>query len=67
MNSKELIIEGMTCGHCINAVRKSLDKIEGLKVISVEIGKAVVEYDENSSIESMICTAIENAGYKIIP
>lgn len=66
MIKKELLIEGMSCVHCIDAVRKSLDKIEGIKVISVEIGKAVVEYDKNNSVETEINTAIKNAGYKII-
>ena len=66
MKTQELSIEGMTCGHCVMHVKKELSKVEGLKIQSVEIGKARVEIDENVVTQTRIAQAIEVAGYKLV-
>lgn len=66
MKKEEIKIEGMSCGHCVMSVKKELSKIEGLNINSVEIGKAVVEYDETRVSEENIRNAVEESGYKII-
>jgi len=57
-------IEGMTCHHCVKAVTIELDKL-GVNSHQVDIGEAVVEYDENKINEKDIAEAIEEAGYKV--
>jgi len=42
---KEFKIEGMSCNHCVMAVKKSLSKINLIK-FEVAIGSAKVEFDE---------------------
>jgi copper chaperone len=66
MITKEIKIEGMSCGHCEMAVRKELSKLDYVKVKNVEIGEAVVEYDENKVTEETLYNAVEEAGYKVI-
>lgn len=66
MKKEEIKIEGMSCGHCVMSVKKELSKIEGLKIDSVEIGRAVVEYDETKISDNIIREAVEDAGYSII-
>lgn len=66
MTTKEIKIEGMSCGHCEMAVRKQLSKLDNVKVKDVKIGKAVVEYDENKVSEELLYDAVEEAGYKPI-
>ena len=65
MKTHEFKIEGMSCGHCIMAVRKELSRLDNVKVDDVQIGKAKVEFDENKIQESRIISAIEEAGYKV--
>ena len=65
MKTQEFIIEGMSCGHCVMAVRKELSRLDNVKVDDVQIGKAKVEFDENKIQESRIISAIEEAGYKV--
>ena len=48
------------------AVRKELTKLDNVKVTDVQIGKAVVEYDEAKVNESTIINAIEEAGYIVV-
>jgi copper chaperone len=64
MTTKEIKIEGMSCGHCEMAVRKELSKLDDVKVKKVKIGEAIVEFDENKTNEQKIYAAIEEAGYK---
>lgn len=58
-------IEGMSCGHCVMAVKKELVKIS-LEKSDVKIGEAVVDFNENLVTEKDIADAIEKAGYKVI-
>ncbi|GAB6282519.1 MAG: copper chaperone CopZ [Ignavibacterium sp.] len=66
MKKEELIIEGMSCEHCVMAVKKELNKIDGLKVDNVQIGKAIVEYDEHKVKKEDLVNAIDEAGYKLV-
>jgi copper chaperone len=66
MKTQEFIIEGMSCGHCVMAVRKELSRLDNVKVDDVQIGKAKVEFDETRIQESIIINAIEEAGYKVV-
>jgi len=56
-----LHIEGMSCGHCLNAVRRALADIEGTTIRTVQIGRA--EVDAEASAEVLV-SAIEAAGYR---
>jgi copper chaperone len=66
LKTQEFKIEGMSCSHCAMAVRKELTKLDNVKVTDVQIGKAVVEYDEAKVNESTIINAIEEAGYIVV-
>lgn len=63
MITKEIKIDGMSCGHCEMAVRKELSKLDYVKVKNVKIGEAVVEYDEKKVEVQRLYKAIEEAGY----
>ena len=65
MKIQEYKITGMSCNHCVMAVKKELSKIAGLTIESVEIGKARVKYDESVVRENDIIHAIQEAGYKV--
>lgn len=66
MKTQVLIIEGMSCGHCVMSVRKELSKVLGLTVDNVEIGRALVQYDEAKVTKDQLAKVIEDAGYKLV-
>lgn len=66
MKTQEFKIEGMSCNHCVMAVRKELSKLENVKVEDVKIGSAKVQYDESKLAEKDLANAIEEAGYKVV-
>ena len=60
----KLIIEGMSCGHCVAAVKQALAEVDGVSVDKVEIGTAEVRYDDAQVAESTIESAVRDAGYE---
>ncbi len=64
MKNEIIKIEGMSCGHCVMAVKKELSKLD-LNLKNVQIGSAEVEYDEHKVSYADIEKAIEEAGYSI--
>ncbi len=66
MKTYEMKIEGMSCGHCVMAVRKELSKIDNVKINDVQIGSAKVEYDDNKIDTQILIKAVQEAGYKVI-
>ena len=64
---KEMIfIEGMSCGHCINAVTEALENTKGVFVDGVIIGRALVRYDNQRVDRTSIIQAIEGLGYEVV-
>ena len=45
MERLHLTIEGMSCEHCVRAVRGRLERTDGVKVDDVTIGSAVIDFD----------------------
>ncbi len=64
-----LAITGMTCGHCVAAVRKALDTVPGVSDAAVSVGSATFAVDANdrARVLSEAVTAIADAGYTATP
>jgi len=65
MVTETLIIKGMSCQHCVMAVKKELELLDGVRVIQVEIGKADIQYDQNKVNREAIREAIDEAGFTL--
>jgi copper chaperone len=65
MTKLEMNISGMTCGHCVRAVSQALGGLEGVQVEQVQVGKAVVNYDETKLSGDRIAEVVEDAGYAV--
>jgi len=60
----KLSVEGMTCDHCVGAVRSALSKVSGVdRVVDVsrERGEAIV--DGGADVAALIA-AVEAEGYR---
>jgi len=64
MKNLTLHIEGMSCGHCLNAVNRALADLPGVEVDSVKMGGADLRYDERAVEPSRIEAAVSDAGYR---
>jgi copper chaperone len=66
MVETKLKIEGMSCQHCVMAVKKALGGVPAVIESDVQIGSASIKYDDSKVKETDIQTAIEKAGYKVV-
>ncbi len=65
METMTVKIGGMSCGHCVQAVRKELAKMAGVEIKEVGMGSARVEVDPAKSSRSAVEEAIVRAGYTV--
>jgi copper chaperone CopZ len=63
MQTLTLSITGMSCGHCVRAVRDALAQLPGVSVGQVQIGSATIDYDSSLVAVGDVTQAIEDAGY----
>jgi copper chaperone CopZ len=65
--TKKVTIEGMTCEHCAMHVKEALEGISGVKSAKVNLtGKFATVEAENSIDDTVIKSAIEDAGYEAV-
>lgn len=64
MQKLVLHIEGMSCGHCLNAVNQALSGVPGVQIENVRIGRAEVVVPD-ASVSDTLVEAVESAGYNV--
>ena len=64
----ELKIEGLSCGHCVNAVTTILNETDGVESAIVSLpDSAFVEFDENkTSIDNLKKAINDSEIYKVL-
>lgn len=66
MKKKVMMIEGMTCMHCVGRVQKALDGIEGVKAqVDLASKSAHVTVSEGIT-DAMLSDAVTEAGYDVV-
>jgi copper ion binding protein len=59
-------IEGMSCQHCVAAVTKALESIDGVTNVKVDLEAGSATYDERVTVDvEAIRRAVEEAGYRL--
>ena len=67
MRHLTLQIDGMSCGHCVARVEKTLSKLDGVHPGRVEVGSAEIDYDPTRTPFERIRLALDDAGYTARP
>lgn len=58
-------ISGMSCGHCVSAVTKTLAAIDGIEDVKVDLEKKEATYTETTPVDlETIKTAISKIGFE---
>jgi len=59
-------IKGMSCNHCVMAVSKALNEIEGLEDVNVDLGKGEATFTEAKPVDPLLIKErIKKAGYEV--
>ena len=63
----ELPVRGMTCNHCVGAVRQALERVPGVLSATVDLahGRAEVTLDPAQVLRARLKSAVEEAGYEV--
>ncbi|MDF2879169.1 MAG: copper ion binding protein [Clostridia bacterium] len=62
---KRIIVEGMSCGHCVRHVKEALEELEGITQIDVDLESktaTIKGFAEDKDIKDVI----KEAGYEVI-
>jgi len=68
MKNETLNVNGMSCSHCENAIKKAVGALDGVGEVSVDLtGKTVtVAYDESKVTMDNIKFEIDDQGYEVV-
>lgn len=58
-----LCVEGMTCGHCVQAVSKALKAVPGVERALVTLDSGLAEVEGDAPTEALVA-AVEAEGYQ---
>ena len=61
-----ITVDGMTCGHCVNAVQTEVGKLDGVTDVSVDLasGQVTIVADQTPDAGALR-EAVEEAGYEV--
>lgn len=68
MSTVTLSVSGMTCEHCVRAVKQEVGEISGVTQVDVELGTpstVTVQSTEPISQQDLVA-AIDEAGYEVV-
>ncbi|HEY8606163.1 MAG TPA: cation transporter [Noviherbaspirillum sp.] len=61
----ELKVEGMSCGHCIGAVTRSVQELDAAARVEVDLAQQKVRVATSASLDA-VQAAIADAGYPVL-
>ena len=64
MKTTTLLIDGMSCQHCVMELTKQLAKLD-IKIKDVQIGLAEVDYDYEKISQAQLEEAVREAGFSM--
>ncbi|GAA2709930.1 heavy-metal-associated domain-containing protein [Micromonospora olivasterospora] len=60
-------VQGMTCGHCVNAVSAEVGAIEGVSEVQVDLATGRVTVTSERPLDTdAVRAAVDEAGYDLV-
>ncbi|MFC7547364.1 heavy-metal-associated domain-containing protein [Plantactinospora sp. GCM10030261] len=60
-------VQGMTCEHCVNAVRTEIGALAGVQDVRVDLAAGTVTVDSDSPLPAeRVREAVDEAGYELV-
>lgn len=66
MSTRTYTVEGMTCGHCVNAVTGEVSKVSGVSDVTVDLDAKRVTVAGEGFDDAAIVAAVDEAGYTLV-
>ncbi len=67
MVTKEYMVKGMTCAHCVSAVSEEVGRIDGVTDVKVDLPSGLVTVTSTADLDdAAIRDAVDEAGYEVV-
>ena len=66
MELRTYVVEGMTCDHCVNAVRTEVAGVAGITEVDVDLDTKLVKVQGTDINDAAVFAAVEEAGYEAV-
>lgn len=64
---KRILVEGMSCNHCVHHVKEALSELEGVSSVDVDLAAKTAVLEASGEVpDQVIKSAIEDAGYEVL-
>jgi copper chaperone len=65
--TKKILVEGMSCGHCVNHVKEALSELNGVTSVDVNLSAKTAVIETSAEVKDEdIKFAIDDAGYEVV-
>lgn len=67
MTEATYTVEGMTCAHCVGAVKEEVGELTGVNSVEVDLGSGAVKVtSEQPLAQAAVEAAVTEAGYRLV-
>jgi copper chaperone CopZ len=63
--TREYIVQGMTCAHCVLSVREEVSEVPGVRDVDVDLASGRLAVAGENLDDEAISAAVEEAGYEV--
>lgn len=62
----KLIVDNMSCNHCVKAITKAINEIDPKAVVSIDLPNKLVTINGGTISQEAAIEAIDEAGYQFV-
>jgi copper chaperone len=67
MSATTYRVEGMTCGHCVQAVSSEVGALSGVQKVDVDLSTGAVTVTSDAPLDTeAVRAAVDEAGYRLV-
>ncbi len=63
----KLMVQGMSCQHCVASVKRALESIEGVDEAKPDLTTGLVQLKGTVFDADRLARAVQEAGYRVVP
>ena len=64
--TREYTVAGMTCSHCVNAVREAVGELDGVRAVEVDLRSGRLSIAGSALHDDAVRDAVADAGYRVV-
>jgi copper chaperone len=63
--TRDYVVEGMTCAHCVLSVREEVSELTGVIAVDVDLASGRMSVTGRAIIDEDVRAAVAEAGYEV--